>query len=80
MADDFPAELERAYARIEELESEAVEMQRNLRNYMNIAWWRTYNAAVTGCSTVPEMTVDSVHKWASELANVAHGPIDGRPR
>lgn len=83
MNDDFPEELDRAYKRIEELEAEAKEMERNLRNYTNIAWWRTYNAALNGfCSQVwgedGGFTVEGAHARAQAVANLAHGPLDLR--
>lgn len=80
MSDNFPEELERAYARIEELEHEAKEMVRNLRNYAHIAWWRTYNAALTGLYAnrdYKELNPGSVEidSHACNAANLAHGKL-----
>jgi hypothetical protein len=79
MSDDFPAELERAYRRIEELEAEATQMERNLKNYMNIAWWRTYNAALAGyCARAQSYDLqgpEHIHEASVNAAKLAHGAL-----
>lgn len=40
-------------------------------------WWNTYRAALTGlyaCDSEFEQTPDTLHKWAVDAADKAHGP------
>lgn len=41
------------------------------------AWWRTYNAALTGLYAQRGRNSTVVHEEATEAADLAHGPLDG---
>lgn len=84
MADDFPAELERAYARIEDLEQKLQIAKLFERKLRNKAWWKTYRAALTGNHSFSNgdgtgMSAKNAHDESVTAANLAHGPLDGRP-
>lgn len=87
MDDDFPAELDRAYERVEDLEQQLNTAKLFERKLRNKAWWKTYRAALTGLLAFPgytghsaPLTVSEAHAAAALAANLAHGPIDGRRR
>ena len=82
--DDFPAELERAYARIEELEREVEERSLQLKRLLNHDWWQTYRAALTGNHAFrygggEGMSTSEAHEESVAAANLAHGPLGGKP-
>lgn len=81
MADDFPAELTRAYARIEELESYVGDLEQDNRRLRTKNWWRTYNAALTGhnaYSGTGALSLEEAHKSSAKSAELAHGPLPAK--
>lgn len=83
MADDFPAELERAYTRIEQLEQDIEQRELQLKRITRHEWWQTYRAALTGNHAFRHdegggMSAKEAHDESVDAANLAHGPIDGR--
>lgn len=71
------AELRRARARIEDLESTVAKLEADLKLVRKVEWWATYRAALTGMHAQRPRGWTDAHESASIAADTAHGPLDG---